>query len=120
MDLSRFPRRRYTEGWTPLEFLPHFTKALRASCPDGAGPKYAFTRDRNGDGLADLCFQSGYQEKGTPGDLEFHARLNNTTTVGTQAVVWCYDPDRDDKPYVKDYFIPPFVIPNLRYASIDR
>jgi len=28
MDLSRFPRRRYTQGPTPLEFLPHFTKTL--------------------------------------------------------------------------------------------
>ena len=28
MDLSRFPRRRYTEGPTPLEFLPNFTRAL--------------------------------------------------------------------------------------------
>jgi len=25
MDLTRFPRRRYTEGRTPLEFLPHLT-----------------------------------------------------------------------------------------------
>jgi len=25
MDLARFPRRRYTEGWTPLEHLPHLT-----------------------------------------------------------------------------------------------
>ena len=28
MDLSRFPRRRYTPGPTPLEFLPNFTRAL--------------------------------------------------------------------------------------------
>ncbi len=28
MDLSRFPRRRYTHGATPLEFLPNFTRAL--------------------------------------------------------------------------------------------
>lgn len=63
--------------------------------PDGAGPKYALTRDRNGDGRIDFCFQSGYQEKGIAGDLEFHARLNNTTQSGTQSVVWCYDSDRD-------------------------
>ena len=25
MDLSRFPRRRYTDGPTPLHFLPNFT-----------------------------------------------------------------------------------------------
>jgi D-cysteine desulfhydrase len=45
MDLSRFPRRRYTEGPTPLEFLPHFTKALSATCPDGAGPNVWIKRD---------------------------------------------------------------------------
>ena len=45
MDLSRFPRRRYTQGPTPLEFLPHFTKALRATCPDGAGPNVWIKRD---------------------------------------------------------------------------
>src|ERR1044072_7780562 len=28
MDLSRFPRRRYTAATTPLEFLPNFTRAL--------------------------------------------------------------------------------------------
>jgi len=28
MNLARFPRRRYTEGNTPIEFLPRFTKAL--------------------------------------------------------------------------------------------
>jgi D-cysteine desulfhydrase len=38
MDLSRFPRRRYTQGATPLEFLPHFTKAL-------GGPNVWIKRD---------------------------------------------------------------------------
>jgi len=28
MNLAKFPRRRYTEGQTPLEFLPRFSKAL--------------------------------------------------------------------------------------------
>ncbi len=28
MDLARFPRRRYTEGWTPLEHLPHLTRYM--------------------------------------------------------------------------------------------
>lgn len=28
MNLAQFPRRRYTEGQTPLEFLPRFSKAL--------------------------------------------------------------------------------------------
>ncbi|MBE2263958.1 MAG: D-cysteine desulfhydrase, partial [Burkholderiaceae bacterium] len=37
MDLSRFPRRRYTPFVTPLEYLPNFTQALAASCPDGRG-----------------------------------------------------------------------------------
>ena len=39
MDLSRFPRRRYTDFATPLEFLPNFTKALAATCPGGQGPR---------------------------------------------------------------------------------
>ncbi len=59
--------------------------------PDGAGPKYAVLSDTNGDGRNDLCFQSGYQQTGTAGDLEFHARMNNTTTLGQQTVVWCSD-----------------------------
>lgn len=64
--------------------------------PDGAGSKVAVLSDRNGDGRSDLCFQSGYQEKGIAGDLEFHARLNNNTaTAGTQYVTWCSDKDRD-------------------------
>lgn len=45
MDLSRFPRRRYTQGATPLEFLPHFTQALRASCGLGGGPNVWVKRD---------------------------------------------------------------------------
>ena len=42
MDLSRFPRRRYSAGPTPLEFLPNFTKALS---PDGDGPRIWIKRD---------------------------------------------------------------------------
>jgi D-cysteine desulfhydrase len=38
MDLSRFPRRRYTSGPTPLEFLPRFTEAL-------GGPRVWIKRD---------------------------------------------------------------------------
>ena len=45
MDLSRFPRRRYTQGFTPLEFLPNFTQALAATCPNGAGPRVWIKRD---------------------------------------------------------------------------
>jgi len=64
--------------------------------PDNAGPKVAVLSDRNGDGRNDLCFQSGNQNKGMAGDLEFHARLNNNTGMaGTQYVTWCSDADRD-------------------------
>ena len=28
VDLSVFPRRRYTQGATPIQHLPHFSKAL--------------------------------------------------------------------------------------------
>jgi D-cysteine desulfhydrase len=45
MDLSRFPRRRYTPFATPLEFLPNFTQARAASCPGGEGPKIWIKRD---------------------------------------------------------------------------
>ena len=45
MDLSRFPRRRYTVGPTPLEFLPNFTRALSELCPEGLGPQIWIKRD---------------------------------------------------------------------------
>lgn len=45
MDLSRFPRRRYTPFATPLEFLPRFSEALAATCPDGQGPRVWIKRD---------------------------------------------------------------------------
>jgi D-cysteine desulfhydrase len=45
MDLSRFPRRRYTHAPTPIELLPHFTKALAATCPGGVGPEIWIKRD---------------------------------------------------------------------------
>ena len=38
MDLSKFPRRRYTAGETPIEFLPNFTRAL-------GGPNVYIKRD---------------------------------------------------------------------------
>ena len=64
--------------------------------PDNAGPKTASLLDKNADGRADLCFQSGYQTKGVAGDFEFHARLNNNTGMaGTQYVTWCSDKDAD-------------------------
>lgn len=45
MDLSRFPRRRYTVGATPLEALPNFSRALAAQCPEGLGPEVWIKRD---------------------------------------------------------------------------
>ena len=63
--------------------------------PDGAGEKYSVLSDVNGDGRNDLCFQSGYQETGLPGDDEFHARMNKVRGEGLQTVVWCSDADAD-------------------------
>lgn len=45
MDLSRFPRRRYTAYATPLESLPRFSAALASSCPGGRGPEVWIKRD---------------------------------------------------------------------------
>ena len=45
MDLARFPRRRYTEGATPIEPMPNFSAWLAASCPGGRGPEVWIKRD---------------------------------------------------------------------------
>lgn len=45
MDLSRFPRRRYTPFATPIEPMPRFSAALAASCPGGVGPEVWIKRD---------------------------------------------------------------------------
>src|SRR5260370_29245113 len=45
MDLARFPRRCYTHAPTPIELLPHFTKALAATYPGGVGPEIWIKRD---------------------------------------------------------------------------
>lgn len=45
MDLSRFPRRRYTAFATPIEPMPRFSAALAASCPGGRGPNVWIKRD---------------------------------------------------------------------------
>ncbi|MDO9072119.1 MAG: D-cysteine desulfhydrase [Rubrivivax sp.] len=45
MDLSRFPRRRYTPFHTPIEPLPRFSAALATSCPGGRGPEVWVKRD---------------------------------------------------------------------------
>ena len=85
-------RGNFVEG--PASFQSFGVGSISA-CPDpdGAGPKFAVLSDTNGDGRNDLCFQSGYQDDKGAGDEEFHARLNNTTTLGTQQVVWCSDAD---------------------------
>jgi len=45
MDLSRFPRRRYTATPTPLEPLPRFTAWLALQCPEGRRPEIWIKRD---------------------------------------------------------------------------
>lgn len=45
MDLSRFPRRRYTPFVTPIEPMPRFSAALAATCPGGKGPEVWIKRD---------------------------------------------------------------------------
>ncbi|HYF41594.1 MAG TPA: D-cysteine desulfhydrase [Ramlibacter sp.] len=45
MDLSRFPRRQYTNFATPVEPLPNFSAALAATCPGGKGPEVWIKRD---------------------------------------------------------------------------
>lgn len=45
MDLSRFPRRRYTPYVTPIEPLPRFSAELARSCPGGRGPEVWIKRD---------------------------------------------------------------------------
>jgi len=45
MDLSRFPRRRYTTFATPIEPMPRFSAALAASCAGGVGPEVWIKRD---------------------------------------------------------------------------
>jgi len=45
MDLSRFPRRRYTSWATPIEPMPRFSAALAATCPSGRGPEVWVKRD---------------------------------------------------------------------------
>jgi D-cysteine desulfhydrase len=45
MDLNRFPRRRYSQGPSPLHPLPRFSAALAATCPQGPGPEVWIKRD---------------------------------------------------------------------------
>ena len=57
MDLSRFPRRRYTPFVTPIEPLPRFSAALAASCH--AGVRSRCNRWRNGVGHNDTGTSEG-------------------------------------------------------------
>lgn len=68
-----------------------------SACPDPdlGGPRTAVAHDHNGDGRNEHCHLSGYQLRNAPGDFEYHARLNNTTTPGQQRVLFCADPDTD-------------------------
>ncbi len=45
MDLSRFPRRRYSSGPTPLERLSRFEALLAPQCPGGRSPEIWIKRD---------------------------------------------------------------------------
>jgi len=45
MDLSRFPRRRYSHAATPIEPLPRFTTWLAGQCPAGHRPDVWIKRD---------------------------------------------------------------------------
>ena len=68
--------------------------------PDGAnGPAVSRLRDLNGDGRNDSCFQSSYQENPAlaAGNLEYHARVNNTGMAGAQTVKWGMDSDGDGR-----------------------
>jgi len=72
-----------------------FGNGVISACPDpdGSGPEVAVLSDTNGDGRADLCYQSAYQTGKGAGDTEYHARLNNTGPAGKQIVVFCSDAD---------------------------
>lgn len=80
----------------PASFQSLGTGSISA-CPDPdgtIGAKTASVKDTNGDGLNDLCTQSGYQSKGIDGDREYHARLLSTTPGG-QVVLFCSDANRN-------------------------
>ena len=64
-----------------------------SACPDPdlAGPETARTEDTDGDGFADECYQSAYEEA----NEEFHLRLNNFDDPGLQKVTFCFDSDQD-------------------------
>ncbi len=82
------------DGWITFESKG---AGVISACPDpdDAGPKTALLEDHDGNGLNEHCHQSGFQSKGTDGDGEYHARMNDDTAPGTQRVTFCYDPDQD-------------------------
>jgi D-cysteine desulfhydrase len=45
MDLSRFPRRHYSHGPSPIEPMPRFSAWLASTCPGGRGPEVWIKRD---------------------------------------------------------------------------
>ena len=61
-----------------------------SACPDPdlTGPKTAVNSGTR-------CTQSGFQTRGIAGDREYHIRVNNTASVGTQTVRFCFDPEGD-------------------------
>lgn len=61
-----------------------------SACPDPdlTGPKTAVNSGTR-------CTQSGFQTRGIDGDREYHIRVNNTASVGTQTVRFCFDPEGD-------------------------
>lgn len=63
--------------------------------PDGAGPKTSVRHDHDGDGNFEHCHQSGYQSTQSPGNFEYHARVNNSSRPGQTRVLFCYDPNQD-------------------------
>ena len=58
--------------------------------PDTDGPKTSTLSPGPTGNPNTRCIQTGFQSKGTPGDREFHARVNSFKQ-GQQFVVWCYD-----------------------------
>lgn len=58
--------------------------------PDGAGPKTGAILQGG-----KRCSLSGYQTTGMAGDMEYHARINNTDQPGTTTVMFCADADNN-------------------------
>lgn len=72
---------------------PDLTSMVPTPATDG--PKEAKPVDKDGDGRAEACRQTGYQEKDAAGDFEYHVRTNNDSEPGRSKVVFCYDRDQN-------------------------